>query len=195
MKEGQINMTKEKAWMGIIGNEHIKRALIVAMAGGHTMGVIGTSRNGKRELQAILGKKVIVSASCPCGGLGEAQGYCTCTPAKIRKFRTTGKYRRLQFQDIIVNVVTPRWGDYERASKGLSFKEALAEAKIETTGLSLAIHPDALYLLKSWVERYFPVMEAVNSAKRVAETIAQLAKDNEVKAHHMAEALQYKMPM
>ena len=190
-------MTKEEAWMRIRGNEHLKRAMIVSMAGKHTMGVIGDSMNGAKKIKTILGERVIISASCPCGKLGDFTNIpCTCTPGRVHKFRTTGKYRRLQFQDIIVTVVTPRWGDYEGTRKGTSFTEALAEAKIDTTGLPLVINPDALYLLKMWVERYAPVMDAVESTKKVAETIARLAKDNnEVTAHHMAEALQYKMPM
>lgn len=60
-------LTKAEAWARLRDNEHVKRALEVALAGGHSVMVIGREGDGKEVLDTIMGTQIRFIEPCPCG--------------------------------------------------------------------------------------------------------------------------------
>ncbi|HBG47622.1 MAG TPA: hypothetical protein DDW94_11640 [Deltaproteobacteria bacterium] len=184
-------MNKNEAWSKLIGNEHLKRAMEVALAGGHTIAVFGHPDNGKKYLKEILGKKLLFLSPCPCGNLGDSLRVCTCTFGRVKKYRITKRFQKAALSDIRATLITPRFQDFERAGKAEPFLGV--EKRIAAmNGLQVEDGKGAYEsLLRTAIERLHFTAGMVERVRAVARTIARLEHAPVVKVHHLSEAIQY----
>lgn len=90
----RIELARPKRWnlddpfKPIKGQEHCKRALIVAGVQGHTVGFYGPPGAGKSMLAAAgarLGVVVLECQPCPCGQFTDPRLPCKCTVSAINR--------------------------------------------------------------------------------------------------------------
>ena len=82
------------------GQEHVKRGLEVATAGGHNVILIGPPHAGKKMMAERVPTieplpcvpathiKIKKMLPCPCGYFTDPKKECTCTPSKIQAYLT-----------------------------------------------------------------------------------------------------------
>lgn len=183
-------MKKQIAWKDFVGNYHTKRAIEVAIAGNHSIAFHGNPANGKEQLQTIIGNSFFLSP-CKCGNFGDMYKECLCTPTQIKKHRQLVKYRKGMASDIVIEVIAPHVHDY---SDNICepFKAVLERIKNMATHTINDNEHTANELLKVAISKLGLNMNEVSSIKAVAYTIAKLEGSDNIKAEHIAEAIQYK---
>jgi predicted ATPase with chaperone activity len=180
--------------LGIIkGNEMAKRALLVAVAGNHSILFVGPHGVGKSMLRAAALEfnhhKTFESLTCECGFSHDPCNECHCTPAKIKRVR--GKWPHT---DIWVEV--PRVPEREMQSKlngtGKAHFQGQLDRMAHFTDLTLDQHSSNL--LKCAVSELGLTPEERDTVVRVARTIANLDDYKEIRVEHVSEAINYRMP-
>jgi len=190
----------------ICGNEHAKRALEVALAGGHNMLLIGPHESDARRLATVgqyLDERIGQMAEfravspCPCGYYGDPVRECTCSIEQVADYRTK-TWPAPGWADITVEVCIPGWDKTERWARN-GFKDGEPDERIverieAARERSVEGHMDdtGWSLLRAAIQQLQLSPRQVASAWSVAKTIARLAGDETIKCPHMAEALQYR---
>lgn len=183
-------MTKEVAWGKIVGNEFVKRAMEVALAGNHSITIIGNPENGEKYIKTIIPKSIFLSP-CPCGNFGDRQNKCFCTPAKIRKYRESKKYKKGIQSDIILEIVRPMAKEYDYA--GEDFSKVIERISKRFLGMVYKLETSAKTLLQTATDRFGLTIYQVEQIISVATTISSLDNSTpNILSCHMAEAMQYK---
>jgi len=181
----------------VIGQEHAKRALEVALAGKHSIAFIG---NGEaRTLAAIasrLGLGAWAEQPCPCGFFGGLDGKeCTCSLATIVKWRKRKAWQNAMQADIMIEVPAPN--SYQ-AEAWLSGKRGEQEAAIVERAQSatdrplLALDEAGRMLMRAALDKLHFDSDRINRILRLAQTIAALAHSDHIATWHLAEAIQYR---
>ena len=149
---------------------------------------------------------------CPCGYYGSKEKECICTPTKILNYRSRVSGPILDRIDLIVNVPQiPIEKMRETKVEGLTSKEAkeivsrAMEIQFKRTQC-LNAYLDAKALKKVCkLEKDAEDMLIVAANKnafssrtytrvlKIARTIADMEESENIKLHHIAEALQYKL--
>ena len=159
-------------------------------------------------------KPLIVGAAnpCPCGYAGERSGRCTCSPARVKSYRT--RFRGPLFDRFDLHIVLPPVdvAELQSARRGESSSEvqkrviaarALQTARAELhgsgrTNAQLSLHdqqrfasPDAagLKVMSQAIEHLKLSSANCSQLLRVARTIADLEGSDTVRAPHVAEAV------
>lgn len=181
-------ITTVEAWDKIIGNEHVKRAMEVSLAGQHPITIIGDPDNGGKYLEIILGNLLTFLPPCPCGNFMNPQKACVCSSSQIRKFKNSVKYRKALQNPIIVQLQTPTSRDYQVKSKGESFIDILN--RISLINLNKRLEMEATDLLNIAIQRMNFTLKQVENINFVSKTIALLDNSDIIKAQHISEAVQ-----
>lgn len=166
----------------IPGNEHLKRAVDVALSGRHTITVIGNQYNGLEHLERVFENRIHEQngwlfkfiSPCPCGNFEDNILICCCQSDTILEHIKTQQYQEATRSEIIVRLLTPMFNDY-------SFKKNIDKQAIE--------------LLRTAYAKFYFTLSKVNKIISIAETIAKMDNSNIVMAWHMAEAIQYQIPL
>jgi len=151
---------------------------------------------------------------CPCGYYGDPFRQCTCPPSLVSRYqkRISGPF--IDRVDIFVEV--PHI-DYEKlADDRLGEKSEKAQARVEAArslqrkrfqGTKLACNAEmtptevrelcqaeesAQSLLKAAMKQLYLSARAFHRILKLARTIADLENGDIIKAHHLAEAIQYR---
>ncbi len=147
---------------------------------------------------------------CPCGYLHDDEKRCECPPGSVERYRAKISGPMLDRIDLFVPV--PRLSSAELATtpasiasegmrQGVSAARALqteryggphkTNASLSNREIDRFLRPDpeAERLLLSSVDRFRLSSRAFFRIKKVARTIADLAKSETVTAEHMAEAV------
>ena len=172
-------------WQKLPNNEHIKRALEIAIAGKHKI-LITISPDIQRifiEFGNGLPIKVAIAFKCPCGYFMHQDHQCTCTEQKIIKHI---KRLKLWTYDIAIEATIPRTRDYEYI--GEPFKNAQKRIKGMSSYTNLILDDPGMSLLEL-AKRKLAI--DVEIAARVGRTIANLENSKDIMAHHISEAIQY----
>jgi predicted ATPase with chaperone activity len=179
---------------GIIkGHEMAKRALLIAVAGNHSILFVGPKGVGKSMLRAagleFSYHKSFEALTCPCGFSHDPCNECHCTPAKIKRVR-----EKWPHTDIWMEV--PRVPEREMQSKLNGTGNAHFQGQLERiahfTDLTLDQHSSNL--LKCAVSELGLTPDERDTVVRVARTIANLDEYKEIRVEHLSEALNYRMP-
>jgi len=151
---------------------------------------------------------------CPCGYYGDPFRQCTCSPGLVARYqkRVSGPF--IDRVDIFVEV--PHI-DYEKlADDRLGEKSERVQARIEAArstqrqrfeGTNLAcnaemmptevrefcqVEESAQSLLKAAMKQLYLSARAFHRILKIGRTIADLENADIIKAHHIAEAIQYR---
>jgi magnesium chelatase family protein len=146
---------------------------------------------------------------CACGFLGHPNKECRCTPSQIAKYKTRVSGPLMDRIDIHVwvdpveaaNVLNP---DIETKSSLVRQRVLHARKSQDTRGFPNASIPDGMLdaiceldtaskgLLIAAMDKYSLSMRGYKRVIKVARTIADLEGSPAIRAHHIAEALQYR---
>jgi len=191
----------------LAGQMTAKRALEIAAAGDHTVLLIGPRGSGKSALQsAAIGAPPDISELCYCGNGGSVTRDCVCSPRA--RFRFERKLIAAQSEnDICIEVTAVPTKEYgamvaqrgttaqaaERVARAKEFASKRAATPATIDGLVASFDGDSAYRTFEMVNRRmgFGPGETLRYL-RVARTIADLDASEQLKAKHIAEAVQYR---
>jgi magnesium chelatase family protein len=158
---------------------------------------------------------------CACGNLGHARKPCRCSPGDVERYQAKISGPMLDRIDIRLHVAAPpidgidhesmaveqRTQDAQRLRERVAaarvrqrrrYAQARdvhcnAQAKPQMRDTLLRARREALQLLQRAVRTWDLSMRAYDRTLRVARTIADLDGASDVDAHHVAEALRYRV--
>jgi predicted ATPase with chaperone activity len=186
----------------IPGQEHLRRAVTVALTGSHAITFIGTGSNlpdalAYGRISRAYGLTAYATTPCRCGNNGDPFLTCTCSPELIDAWRSRKEFRNALQSDIVVEPSIPSAQQrmaHRRGLRGVTDEEIIAQAAEarrrprpgdELEGISQRLLTAALRQLQLSTEQ-------VARTLAVAQSIAQLADVSSLGPAHLAEALQYR---
>jgi len=192
---GAVLSKSEANLEDIIGQEHAKRALEVALAGDHSITFFGN-----REAEALAewakahGLTAWAMPLCPCGYYGfQDRQECTCRPSQISRWQKRNAFQNALRADIVIECPPACPYQVENWTKRKGEPESGLLTRVEAKGTrpKATLDEAGQSLLRAAIKQ-LPNIDADNML-RLAQTIAALAKDNSIKTHHLAEAIQYRL--
>jgi len=152
---------------------------------------------------------------CPCGFYGDPQRECTCTPFQIQKYRAKISGPLLDRIDMHIEVPPVKYQELAEDTGGecsltirtrvqkardiqkerlKKFKSVYCNAHMQTKHIRkyCILEKGAENLLKDAIERLGLSARAYDRILKVSRTIADLEAEEEIAAHHVAEAIQYR---
>lgn len=181
-------MTKPEAWQQIIGNAQVKRACEVALAGRHSITIVGHPENGEDALKTVLEGLLTFARPCGCGWIGDVVHHCHCSVKGAVRYQHSKRFQQALASEIVTRITTPPASAYD--NPGESFEAV--ERRIKAASVFPAtMDQHAKTLFAAAVDRFGLTVLRAQNAWRVAGTIAALAGATEIEAHHIAEAVQY----
>lgn len=182
----------------ISGSEMEKRALEVALTGGHSLAIlyhVGSYAPQFIQVGLRMAQEVpvpfhgIASPWCPCGNFGSLQQECRCS-AKVIKAHLTKVGRRMEAFAIWIGASVPlaremgRRGELESAIlKRIQGARAAPEP-------SDVLDSSSLDLVECYQKQGNRTLD-IAKVKAVAASIARLDRQERIQVQHIAEALQY----
>jgi len=173
-------------------------------------GRISVSRAARQTEFPASFQLVAAMNPCPCGYLGHANGRCRCTPDQVARYRGRISGPLLDRIDLQIEVPAVPLEELAHKAQGESSATirarvaAAREHQLERQGkpnFALSSRevdrycvPDALgaTMLKQAIARLGLSARAYHRILKVARTIADLTKESELAAMHVAEAIQYR---
>ncbi|NVM20732.1 MAG: YifB family Mg chelatase-like AAA ATPase [Desulfobacterales bacterium] len=151
---------------------------------------------------------------CPCGYFSDPNHECTCTHARIYRYRSKVSGPLMDRIDIHVEVPAVRYkdlsGQYEAESSAAVRKRVRQARAIQSERLKRTkIHCNA-QMTNRQIKRYCPIdgdshslletaidklglsARAFNRILKIARTIADLEQAEQIAVHHVSEAIQYR---
>ncbi len=151
---------------------------------------------------------------CPCGYFADSQRPCSCTPSKIKNYRSRVSGPLLDRIDIQVEVPRVKWQELSEESRGESSAavsgrvrraRAIQRERFKGTRIFCNAHMSGRQvkrycqlddasrrLLEMAVERLGLSARAYNRILKMARTIADLASEAQLSPAHVSEAIQYR---
>jgi predicted ATPase with chaperone activity len=180
----------------ILGNASAKRAMEVALVGGHSMVLISTVNSPAQALAQAgaamatyignLPYKVKVVPVCECGGCGSPKFECTCSLKTLEKHNKRMS-KLTNEMDMFVETVAPRAMDTSKSEEGsnefmIRIMDGIKHPAPEKVGIG------AEELVRMAVSEL-----GVDRVKvlKIAKTIAQMDNSREINEVHVSEATQY----
>jgi len=182
---------------GIPGHEGLRRAIEVALVGGHPMVVIGLDTSSASSLvRGVLDAvrdyglpfHALATTPCPCGNYGSTKQECNCPSKAIVKHMAKVTKRRNEF-DIFIESVGPRVKDM--GVKPEPFAAVMARVVEARKRPEPKVDTDKSEMFKMYCREYGCDAVVVAKVKAVARSIARLEGCDEAAEHHITEAIQY----
>jgi len=159
---------------------------------------------------------MLVSAMnpCPCGYLSDPRHQCTCTPSQIYRYRRKVSGPLLDRIDIHIEVPAVPYKELSTDFAGET-SEAIRERVVRTRDVQLerfskekiycngqmktrhikkhcTLKPDAQTLLETAMQKLALSARAYTRILKLSRTIADLESSEDIHAHHISEAIQYR---
>jgi magnesium chelatase family protein len=151
---------------------------------------------------------------CPCGFLGDPKRECSCSFLQVQRYRAKISGPLLDRIDIHLEVPAVRYKDISAVTDGVSSKEILervmmarviqgsrfrrmnthTNARMNSRHIRqfCGIDTESSVLLEKAMEKFGLSARAHARILKIARTIADLDVSAEIKAPHVAEAIQYR---
>lgn len=196
----RVTLATSDPWATCKGQEHVKRALIVAAVCKPRASVllIGPPGVGKSLLVACgyrIGLRAVWEAwACPCGAL-DTERTCKCTATQVARHRAAKIYPLLRTTDMIVSVY--RATAEQLRSKWVSFSEEQAiDRVVEARGYEAVWTDDGSHgardMLLSQAIRELSLSAArIETIKRISRACARLAGRDTANTGDVVEAWHY----
>ena len=193
--ELQRRVTLDTPFKAIKGQEHCKRALIVAAVQGHSVVVYGPHGAGKSmlvEAGAAIGVSVIERLPCPCGNYTDPRLPCKCTPVAItrhaRKLADVGRAADIHVECPPVPARELLSGRHGTTLEHV--REQLAQAGA-LPGTATLDEPGR-QILKTATSELGLSARTVATCLSVAQSVAALAGQDTLTADCICEAVHYR---
>lgn len=163
----------------IRGQEAVKRAILIALAGGHSVALIGP---------AGWGKSMLIDAAITIIPSFEGREY---EPDEIKA--DSVKSRQAREANIHVEVPPVPFRELcgkRRGTDSACIRDALGRA---TKFTALELSDDSILLLKQANDEIGLNARAYHNVVRIARTIANLEGEKSIQVMHIAEAVQYQL--
>jgi len=201
IETAEVNWTEPqpKHLHEIPGQEAAKRAIEVALVGGHNtvfLSTVGSPASDLLRATARLAKELGIPFKgrvipvCPCGAYGNPKVECNCSVDEMNDYcRQIMPF--LHSADIVIETVAPRASETTRGNE----PEATMTARILKVrfdpGPSRTLDGDTENLLRTAISELSANRE---KAVTLAATIARLEGRDRIGMQHVAEAIQYQHP-
>jgi magnesium chelatase family protein len=151
---------------------------------------------------------------CPCGFFGDPKRECACTYVQIQRYRSKISGPLMDRIDIHMEVPPVQFRDLSATYDGRSSSEILERVKrareiqadrfrtikIHTNAQmssrqvrkSCAVDSESNELLEKAMEKFGLSARAHTRVLKIARTIADLEGSQQIRSHHVAEAIQYR---
>lgn len=149
---------------------------------------------------------------CPCGYLGDRERECTCSPTQVQRYLNRLSGPLLDRFDLQIDVPRLTFQELEQSTPGetsASIRQRVQKARniqetrfgqsmcnAEMTPAQIKKHcsltREARLLLQTAFDQFNLSARAHSKIKKVARTLADLAESEQIEAHHIAEAIQYR---
>jgi magnesium chelatase family protein len=159
-------------------------------------GTVSIARVGGRWLYPARFMLVGTMNLCPCGGRGDAQTGCACSPQQLDRYRDKLSRALLDRFDLVVALPRPRAAELAASpgepSEAVRTRVIAGREALHGTTPELGVASEEL--LARAVDRLPLSGRGRARVSRVARTIAALAGASVVVPEHLAEALSYRSP-
>jgi hypothetical protein len=181
-------------------NEHVKRAIEVALAGPFSLAITGAGASHSEALALAqvargYGLTAFCLLPCPCGNFGDSERACTCSPRLIARMRATRRYQIALQADLHVVAFTSQEARLGKVRPGEPDEQVLArvtEAQARPRPALTDRDAAAESLMRAAMRQLDLRTADVERLWQVAAAIAQLSTQPRIGAAHLAEALQYR---
>ena len=182
----------------IPGSEFEKRALEVALSGGHSIALL--YNNGSQAPDVVKVAKRIAKENglpfhglaypwCSCGNYGSHKEECRCSAKSIEK-HLVKLVKRVDDFDIWIGASTPVSRDYRtKGEPETDFLKRILNAR-EIPGPKDDLDISCREMIEAYVKNVSERLD-ISRATRLARTIARLDGQDKILVQHIAEALQY----
>lgn len=180
-------------------------------------GVINISRAGGKYFFPADFTLLAAMNPCPCGYLGDSNSSCRCQPSQITNYKHRLSGPILDRIDLYAHVPRLSWNELQNNNKGLdsiSAKQLVDNARIiqfqrfnkfttktNSTMTSSQTNDICILdnagqkLLRQAQENFKLSARSYFRLLKLTRTIADLSGDNQILTNHLAEALQYRIPL
>lgn len=188
-RRARIATSGHDAAVIIFVNEMAKRAVVIAVAGNHSLLLVGPPNCGKTMLRAValeLGlAQTFEIRPCPCGHRNTPYQDCSCTARQIQSH-----VRKFPQADITVEMVRPV--ERDRRTPGTTLADMRRQIDARTDHRSLNLDEVAKSLLETAGRELGLDPDQQRRAIAVARTIANLDGRERIELSHLMEAINYR---
>ena len=172
------------------GHEIAKRALLVAMAGNHTILLTGPPGAGKsmlRRAAATMGfHRTAEAHPCACGYRNDLRRDCGCTVAKVERV-----VKKWPTTDLWIEAPPVPARELESRLSGTSSADLQRQLDARSHFDCLDLDDTSKCLLRAYVSEMGASAEQRDTAIRIARTIANLEQSERIRPEYLSEAINY----